>query len=381
MLKEKINNFLSMASHILASILSYLIPKKKNYWVFISFQYYGKYSGNNKALFEYIHKHRNRLKINSDIIYITNNRKTEEHIRNLKLPVIYNRFFWLYPLLRAEYIFTDGTRSFMGFGLFKFIQIWHGTGYKNIGLSYKGKKYSGIRHYFLQQFFKKMILVCATSEEDKLRKEIAFQNSNVRITGSPRNDIFFEGIQNNNDLKKRILYAPTFRDTGGKFSAMRLDDWESLDALMKEKDAIFFVKKHPSDYKLQVPTSFERIIDITQQTEDIQTLLASVDVLITDYSGIASDFVITGKPIIFYTYDFEQYIQTNRSFYYDIEKVLPGPFVKKSTDLMNYLNDFSWFENEDYQAKYDKFRNTFHTYLDGNSSKRFLDEVIKIIVN
>lgn len=382
MFKARVKKVVSIGLHIIASLLSYIVPKKKGYWVFVSFQFYGKYSGNTKALFEYIHANKKQLNIGEkEIVYVTNTSQTERVIRKSGLPVIYNRLFWLLPLLRAEMIFTDGARSFMGFGNYKYVQLWHGTGYKNIGLSYSGKKYTYIRHFLLRRFFSKMVLVCATSEHDRQRKEKAFSSSKVVITGSPRNDIFFnqQSIRSADGVK-RFLYAPTFRDTGNMFNAMSLGEWEKMDILMQKVGGVFLVKRHPSDYKLKVPDKFENIIDITEDTEDIQELLASVDVLITDYSGITSDFVITGKPVIFYTYDFEDYMKKNRTFYYDIKKILPGPFVQSGDELIECLEDFSWFENLEYQLRYQKFRSMFHTYMDGDSSRRFFDEVLKITI-
>src|SRR3954447_5129478 len=39
--------------------------------------------------------------------------------------------------------------------------------------------------------------------------------------------------------------------------------------------------------------------------EDIRDLYLAADVLITDYSSAMFDFAITGKPLLFFTYDLE----------------------------------------------------------------------------
>jgi CDP-glycerol glycerophosphotransferase (TagB/SpsB family) len=368
----------SIIGHIIVSALSYIVPKKKGYWAFVSFQFYGKYSGNNKALFEYFQNNKESLGEETQVVYVTNNKKTKNFIEREGYPVKYNKLLWLLPILRAEFVFVDGTRSFMGLGNFKFIQLWHGTGFKNIGLSFSGKPYSSVRHALLRRFCKNSLLICATSKDDQKRKAAAFESENVKITGSPRNDIFFQLPASATKASKRILYAPTFRDAGGSFSAMELKDWERIQILMERSNSEFLIKKHPSDYKLAVPTNMDRIIDVTKTTEDIQKLLASVDVLISDYSGISTDFAITGNPIIFYTYDYDNYIATCRSLYYDIKTTLPGPFASNADQLIFLLEDLSWFDEESYKVKYNQFRDTFHFYRDGNSSKRVLDEVINI---
>ncbi len=50
----------------------------------------------------------------------------------------------------------------------------------------------------------------------------------------------------------------------------------------------------------------EKIIDGTK-IEDIQELLAITDLLITDYSSIALDYMITRNPVIIYASDIDEY--------------------------------------------------------------------------
>ena len=61
-------------------------------------------------------------------------------------------------------------------------------------------------------------------------------------------------------------------------------------------------------------------------------LLSSVDVLITDYSGVFVEFLVTDKPMIFLPYDKDEY-EADRGFWFDYNQVIPGPQVYDFEDF------------------------------------------------
>ena len=92
------------------------------------------------------------------------------------------------------------------------------------------------------------------------------------------------------------------------------------------------------------------------------------DILITDYSSIMIEFGILDKPIIFFAYDLDNYLQTERGFYYDFKKTVPGKLVYDSDELINAIknNDFD-------KDKIPSFIKTQFDVIDGKSSKRVVD--------
>ena len=66
---------------------------------------------------------------------------------------------------------------------------------------------------------------------------------------------------------------------------------------------------------------------------DAHVLLHEVDVLITDYSSIYFDYLLTDRPIIFYAYDLTQYVGTSRTLYEPYENVTPGVLARDSQEL------------------------------------------------
>ena len=68
-------------------------------------------------------------------------------------------------------------------------------------------------------------------------------------------------------------------------------------------------------------------------------LYLAADMLVTDYSSAMFDFAVTGKPMVFYTYDLEHYRDDLRGFYFDLAEIAPGPLVRTSEELVEAIAD------------------------------------------
>lgn len=95
------------------------------------------------------------------------------------------------------------------------------------------------------------------------------------------------------------------------------------------------------------------------------------DMLITDYSSIMIEFVALDKPAVFFTYDLDYYLSSERGFYYDFRKTVPGPIVYTSDELIGVI------ENDEFdKGKISEFLMTQFDAIDGQSSKRVVDFVL-----
>ena len=90
--------------------------------------------------------------------------------------------------------------------------------------------------------------------------------------------------------------------------------------------------------------------------------------LITDYSSIMIEYAILNRPIIFFTYDLEDYLANERGFYYDFKTTVPGPIVYSSDELINIIHD------DDFdRSRISEFAKTQLDVIDGKSSERIVD--------
>lgn len=365
---------------ILFTWLSYIIPKQKGLIVFYPTHNKSGFSGNLKSFFIYLNNCPERS--NYKAVWCTNSDETFKMLKQQGYEVVSGRFDVNFKLLRAQHIIQDSTYTWL-LGNFSIIQLWHGNGFKNSALLDTSN--SAEKLVLLRKIYKQYKMIAAASEEHKQLMIRSFENEHVVIVGSPKNDVFYEDpalIQkmkaqhNLSHFNKIYAYTPTFRDSGA-FDPFTGDFWEKLNTWLQANNVAFVVKKHPWDKTLEIPDGYSNIMDMSTQFSDAQELLLISDLLISDYSAIVTDFAITGKPIIYYFHDYEEYTKI-RSFFYDMKAVLPGPFVQDSETLLKYIQDLSWFTEPDYQVKFQKFLKTFHTYMDGDSSKRVLEVMKKL---
>ncbi len=105
---------------------------------------------------------------------------------------------------------------------------------------------------------------------------------------------------------------------------------------------------------------------------DIGDLLLVTDVLITDYSSVMFDFAPTGRPMLFFTYDLEQYRDHLRGFYFDFEAAAPGPLLASSEQVVDALADIDSV-TATYAAPLAAFTARFCPLDDGKASARACD--------
>ncbi len=365
---------------------SYIIPKRKGFYLFGSGRGFS-FSGNPKYLF--------LSQYNNNFLFLTKSKKIEQSLKNKKYNCInfskhYLLNFWI--LLRAERIFIDkGITAVSPFnmllGNFKFIQLWHGTPIKKIGLN--NIKYQNflieIMFKFVSYLFSKNIeLVTCTNESSKKIFKKALLSKNVFVTGYSRNDIFFDRSLIFEDINKKLslynyknvfLYAPTFRDDNSTVFLFSDPFLSILNKYLKKNKSILLISSHPLQ-TIIFNSNFSNIKNVSKEIEDIQELLIYTDVLITDYSSSLFDFSLTNKPIIFYPYDYENYLKNCRGLYYDYFNEFPGPFARNEKELFNAIKNIKYLsKRKEYKKKYEKFKRKFNKYLDGNSSRRILIQV------
>ena len=77
------------------------------------------------------------------------------------------------------------------------------------------------------------------------------------------------------------------------------------------------------------------------------------DYIITDYSAIVYEAAILEKPIYFYDYDYDTYMD-DRGWYVDYKKEMPGPIEKDIYEIMKLIKKEQWDKQKvaDFKEKY-----------------------------
>lgn len=255
--------------------------------------------------------------------------------------------------LSAGVWFTSAGLPAYGTGLHKkrlIINLWHGVPLKKIALLDPNLKKTA-RIYFKKIFSENYTCILTTSHEliPLMARSFAVSEDKIKVWGQPRND----GLFQKNDCReilgqlfpdlpeytKTVLYAPTFRDYGQvQLFPFKDFDQKQLEAFLEEKNMLLFIRTHVAEQGSAAPYLGKRIRFLgNEQAEDVTGILNIFDCLITDYSSIYIDYLLTDKPMIFLPYDRQQYLD-GRGMNFDYDDVTPGPKPETFNDFLNALS-------------------------------------------
>lgn len=214
-----------------------------------------------------------------------------------------------------------------------YLNTWHGTPLKTLGKDIRGN--------FMEHKNTARNLLHAThvlSPNPHTSKVLierydidGLYQGQLAQTGYPRNDLvinataeqkvaFRQKLGLKETGKPLVLYAPTWRGILGHPEVDSRQLIADLQALQQQDCQIVF-RGHYFAEKALAAAGLDNI-HIAPQAVDTSELLSITDVLITDYSSIFFDYLPTGGPILFYTYDLEQY-QNERGLYFGMDE-MPG---------------------------------------------------------
>ena len=255
--------------------------------------------------------------------------------------------------LSASVWFTSAGLPAYGTGLHKkrlIINLWHGVPLKKIALLDPNLK-KAARIYFKKIFSENYTYILTTSHEliPLMARSFAVSEDKIKVWGQPRND----GLFQKNDCReilgqlfpdlpeytKTVLYAPTFRDYGQvQLFPFKDFDQKQLEAFLEEKNMLLFIRTHVAEQGSAAPYLGKRIRFLgNEQAEDVTGILNIFDCLITDYSSIYIDYLLTDKPMIFLPYDRQQYLD-GRGMNFDYDDVTPGPKPETFNDFLDALS-------------------------------------------
>lgn len=253
----------------------------------------------------------------------------------------------------------------------KYLNTWHGTPLKTLGKDIRG---NFMEHKNTARNLLHATHIISPNEHTSHvlleRNDIdGLYQGQLAQTGCPRNDIVLNATTEQKNRfrqqlglpatdKPLVLYAPTWRGIFGhpEINAERLiTDLQFL----QQKNCQIVFRGHYFVEQALTNAGLKNIC-IAPQTIDTSELLAVTDVLITDYSSIFFDYLPTGRPILFYTYDLEQYSQ-ERGLYFDMEE-MPGPncftvqqLSEELTSTLEQITQASWQPDTRYRAAQQKF--------------------------
>ena len=228
------------------------------------------------------------------------------------------------------------------------------------------------------------LFISNSNWETKLYKKSFWYSGEILEKGLPRNDILINTL-NHEIIKQKVyenlgiksdvnilLYAPTFRkDYNVESYDINIENLINTLEKNTNNKWISLIRLHPNITEKSKSLKYNKKIFDVSNYSDLNELLISAKVLITDYSSLMFEFGYLKKPVYIYASDIDEYI-SDRGFMFDFNE-LPFPLSTNNEELIkNILN----FNNSKYIKDLKKFYKSVGLNETGESSK----EVVKIIL-
>jgi len=203
--------------------------------------------------------------------------------------------------------------------------------------------------------------------------------------GQARNDVLHEPnpelvkkLINKSSSGKNVLYAPTWRP----FSETKLFPFEcvgllQLSSFLERNNINIFLRLHPN-FEASIPKEVINIDRVTtlfsSEVAEINDVLGAFDLLITDYSSIYIDYLVTHKPILFLPYDYEEY-KEKIGFTIPYNEYTPGPKPKTQAEFELELNKL--LSNNHYYKEERISANNILNHFDRDNCEKNADFILK----
>lgn len=354
-----------------------------------------EYADNVRAVFEYMLEQGVNEKY--ELIWIVNNPEKYSSVigkqKNVKVlscadsnsELSYRRDEYYEAICLAKYIFVSQTTNFVR-NIRKDqirIQLWHGCGFKSNELREKQEK-------------KYEYMIVTSQMYAKLHaRSFGLKERQLLVTGLPKNDWLFSPVEYWRSVfsipfaRKYVFWLPTYRtcstalrdiilnkDTGMPIfrdTSMLME----VNHILKEIGVVLVVKLHPSqDRDAVISLDLSNIVMLENESLlnnfiDINQLLGHADALISDYSSVATGYMLLDRPIAFTLDDIDLY----HGFHWPKEELrdwLPGEEIYDFDDFVRFIRDVAEGRDTSREKRH-RLMPYFHKYTDGNSCARVLE--------
>ncbi|MBQ9269366.1 MAG: CDP-glycerol glycerophosphotransferase family protein [Oscillospiraceae bacterium] len=265
-----------------------------------------------------------------------------------------------------------------------YLQTWHGFALKQIERDAEKVLPEWYKNSAKRDARQTDLMVSDSRFMTEIYRRAFWYDGPVAEYGAPRNDGLIRGdraavkkVRQSLQLpadRKLLLYAPTFR-ADGSLEPYSVDFPRLKQACQQRFGGEFamLVRLHPNVSALaeQFVAENGQVVNVTTYPDN-QELLAAADVLVTDYSSIMFDFMLTGRPCFQFASDIEAY-RNDRNFYFSLDR-LPFPLAEDNAALERAVLGF---REEDYRTAVDRFIREMGIITDGRGAERCADWILQ----
>ncbi len=375
----------------------------------ITFCSFPDFSGNAKALYEYMVK---RYKNNMNYIWIVYNESSVELLKSngINAILIGTDEFKKY-ISKTDVFFTtqgnlDGDKIKAKNSIY--IELWHGVGPKPSGFAQKNPSIEDIEGYGNISEVVDYFIVPSDFWKVVWGAIFKVEFSRIKSLGMPIFDYFINSNGKENlskvlkldltNYKKIIVYMPTFRkgfnhndinnSYNNVFNIRKGYDETKLNSFLEKNNYLLCIKLHPGELsKINIKeTKNIKVIsedNMIKQQVSVNEIINAFDLLITDYSSIGTEFLFLNRPVLFNICDIEEYKKNRGLFFGSDDFWFPGPKFKNFDELIEEIKKLLTDENYYKSERENKKKLWFGNLIDGGCDEicNFLFENYNISTN
>ena len=261
-----------------------------------------------------------------------------------------------------------------------YIQTWHGDrAIKTIGYD------TSVSRAFRVEELCDRVVTGSKFGENMFRTAFRYKGEYI-AAGCPRNDILVRNDPEEirsvraklgfDEGTKLVLYAPTYRENSEVVPKRAQMDLERTLRCLEETTGqpwkcLFRAHYHSTSIDLE-PVK-DRIVDVTGY-EEMSELLLAADMVLTDYSSCALDFILRDLPALFFIADWDEYVST-RKVYFDIRKT--PMMTAADQDALEAL--IRGLTPEKVRKNCAEIRDYFGYYESGHATDAVCDRIIELL--
>ncbi len=227
---------------------------------------------------------------------------------------------------------------------------------------------------------------------ETMEEQLGYQPGQGLCFGYPRNDALLHPAGALDKLvdragRRTVFWLPTFRQHQQSSAAnytlpgcglpllTEEGALERLNACLQKENVLLILKPHPvQDMSAIRAGSFSNFVllyddDLRREGVQLYEALADADALLTDYSSVYCDYLLTGRPIGLTFDDLAQYGQNRGFVAEDIRTLVKGRELYTFDDLAGFIGEVS--RGEDPAAEARRTANDYYNDVkDGSSAAR-----------
>lgn len=265
------------------------------------------------------------------------------------------------------------------------IHLGHGMPIK-IDLEYS-RKFGDCDKYIVQSEFWK----------DIYTNEIYVPEDRLCYAGYPRNDVLVNRAVCENwqesvkAFDKVVVWLPTYRQHRlhreqameneypyGMPSVHNSEELKRLQDVLEKENILLLFRPHPvqelSVFESQTFSHIKIADDAYLKKHDLTLyeMLGHTDALITDYSSVYFDYLLTGQPVALTIEDKDSYFQYFTLAFSDYKSYIKGYYVEEFEELLAFLHSVS-IGTDSCREERLRAKAMFHSDVSGNSAAKIAD--------